>query len=294
MNKKRNLSLNPGSQAYKIAIILLGNCIYALAVAYFILPVDLITGGTTGIAIFVRHYTGLPVSSFVSIFNILMFFIGAFVLGKAFALTTLISTFFYPIFLNIMERLVEHTGILTSDPMLCTIFAGLLIGAGIALVIQAGASTGGMDIPPLILHKMTGISVAVWLYAFDVLILLLQIIFSDREKILYGILLVCIYSVILEKFLLLGKTKIQLKIVSEKYQEINAAILNHFDRGTTLFEVEGGYTRKEMFAILTVINQRELFQMNEMVKEIDPNAFLIIGQVKEVRGRGFTSKKIYK
>lgn len=294
MNKKRNLSLHPGSKAHKIAIILLGNCIYALAVAYFILPVDLITGGTTGIAIFVRHYTGLPVSSFVSIFNIFMFLIGAFMLGKAFALTTLISTFFYPIFLNIMERLVEQTGILTSDPMLCTIFAGLLIGAGIALVIQAGASTGGMDIPPLIFHKMTGVSVAVWLYAFDVLILLLQIIFSDREKILYGILLVCIYSVILEKFLLLGKTKIQLKIVSEKYQEINAAILNHFDRGTTLFEIEGGYTRKEMFAILTVINQRELFQMNEMVKEIDPHAFLIIGQVKEVRGRGFTSKKIYK
>lgn len=277
----------------QIGIILLGNCIYALAVAYFILPVDLISGGTVGIGIFLRHFTGLSISAFVSVFNIIMFLAGALVLGKQFALTTLISTFSYPVFLSLLENMAQKTGILTTDPMLCTIFAGVLIGAGIALVIQAGASTGGMDIPPLIIHKFTGISVAILLYVFDCIILLLQMVFSDREKILYGILLVCIYSVILEKFLVLGKSQVQIKIISPRYKEINQLILTDFDRGTTLFEVEGGYTRDEMFAILTVVNQRELFQIHEKIQKIDPNAFIIIGQVREVGGRGFTVPKKY-
>lgn len=277
----------------KLAIILLGNCMYAFAVAFFILPVGLITGGTTGIAIFVHHYTGLSVSLFVSVFNLAMFLLGAAVLGRKFALTTLISTFCYPALLSLMESLAEYTGPLSEDPMLCTVFAGLLVGAGIALVIQEGASTGGMDIPPLVINRKTGISVAVLLYGFDVLILLLQITFSDREQVLYGILLVCIYSFILEKFLVFGKSKIQLKIISEKFQEINDAILYKLDRGTTLFEIEGGHSRKEMYAVLTVVNQRELFRVNEIAKEIDPDAFIIVGQVKEVRGRGFTAGKKY-
>lgn len=277
----------------KTAVILLGNCIYALAVAYFILPVGLITGGTTGIAIFVQHYTGLEVSLFVSVFNLAMFLLGAWLLGRQFALTTLLSTFTYPVFLHLMERLADYTGPLSSDPMLCTIFAGLLIGAGIALVIQEGASTGGMDIPPLVIHRKTGISVAFLLYAFDVLILLMQMTFSDREQVLYGILLVCIYSFALEEFLLLGKSRVQIKIISEKYQEINEAILHQLDRGTTLFEIEGGYKRKEMYAVLTVVNRRELFRVNDLAKQIDPEAFIIIGQVKEVRGRGFTAGKKY-
>ena len=277
----------------KTAVILLGNCIYALAVAYFILPVGLITGGTTGIAIFVQHYTGFEVSLFVSVFNLVMFLLGAWLLGRQFALTTLLSTFTYPVFLHLMERLADYTGPLSSDPMLCTIFAGLLIGAGIALVIQEGASTGGMDIPPLVIHRKTGISVAFLLYAFDVLILLMQMTFSDREQVLYGILLVCIYSFALEEFLLLGKSRVQIKIISEKYQEINEAILHQLDRGTTLFEIEGGYKRKEMYAVLTVVNRRELFRVNDLAKQIDPEAFIIIGQVKEVRGRGFTAGKKY-
>lgn len=280
-------------KVYNLGIILLGNLLYSLAVAFFILPVGLITGGTTGIAIFVQHYTGLAISTFVTVFNIAMFVLGAVVLGKKFAMTTLVSTFVYPLFLKIGEIVSEKVGVLTTDPMLCTVFAGLLIGAGIGLVIQAGASTGGMDIPPLVINKKTGLSVAGMLYGFDVLILLLQMSISDRQQVLYGILLVCIYSYTLEKLLVAGKSKVQIKIISEKYQEINHRIAKEFDRGTTLYEIEGGYTRKEMYAILTVVNQRELFAINEMVQEVDPDAFIVIGQVKEVRGRGFTKGKKY-
>lgn len=277
----------------KLAFILAGNAIYAFAIAYFILPIGLITGGTTGIAICVEHYTGLEISTFVVIFNLLMFLLGAMVLGKKFAMTTVVSSIVYPFFLRFWQYMVFVTGTLTEDFILCTVFAGLLIGLGIGIVIREGASTGGMDIPPLVINKKTGLPVAVVLNVCDVCILLMQIVFSNRTQVMYGILLVCIYTYMLDKVLVAGKSKIQIKIISEKYLEINQKILEEIDRGTTLFEVEGGFTRKETYAVLTVVNQRELFHVNELVHEIDPNAFIIIGQVKEVRGKGFTIGKEY-
>ena len=281
------------SKPSRIAAILLGNLIYAAGVAYFILPAGLITGGTTGIAIFVQHYAGLPVSAFVSVFNIVMFVIGAVILGRSFALSTLLSTFAYPAFLATLERLASYTGPFSVDPMLCAIFGGVMIGASIALVVQNGASTGGMDIPPLVIQKYTGIPVSGTLCAFDVVILLLQFTFTDREQILYGILLVALYSVVLDRLLLSGKSKIGVKIISKQYEAINHTILHQFDRGTTLLEVQGGYSRRDMYAIMAVVNQRELFKITEMVRELDPDAFIVITQVNEVRGRGFTHSKKY-
>jgi len=275
-------------------MILLGNAIYSFAIVYFVLPVGLITGGTTGIALSIRHYFGMDISMFVSIFNVLMFVLGALILGKKFAMTTLVSSFVYPVFLRLFQETYAYTGALSQDSMLCTVFAGLMIGFGIGIVIREGASTGGMDIPPLIINKKTGLSVAFLLNAFDIMILFLQMSFSNKEQILYGILMVLIYTYVLEKILVLGKSRVQIKIISEKYLEINNAIAQQLDRGTTLYEIEGGYTRKEMYAILTVVNQREVFQVNELVHEIDSDAFIIIGQVKEVRGRGFTKGKKYK
>ena len=100
---------------YNLSIILLGNFLYSMAVAFFILPVGLITGGTAGIAISVQHYTGLPVSGFVTIFNIAMFLLGAAVLGRKFAMTTLVSTFVYPFFLQIGEILVLCCGLYLQE-----------------------------------------------------------------------------------------------------------------------------------------------------------------------------------
>lgn len=277
----------------QLFIILLGNMLYAFAVAYFVLPVGLITGGTTGISIFINHHTGLEISVFVSIFNFIMFAIGAVILGKKFAMTTIISTFVYPFFLGLGQSLAKYTGVLTQDNMLCTVFAGLMIGLGIGMVIREGASTGGMDIPPLVINKKTGISVAFLLNAFDIMILFLQASFSGSEQILYGILLVCIYTVVLEKILVFGKSKVQIKIISAEYEIINEQIAKVLDRGTTLYKIEGGHTRREMYAVLTVVSQRELFQINELVQKLDPDAFIIIGQVNEVRGRGFTKGKKY-
>ena len=278
---------------FQLLAIIIGNSIYTLGVTMFILPNDLITGGTTGLALSINHLTHIPISSFVLFFNVSMFLLGLWVLGKKFALTTLISTFYYPLALEFFQRF-PFLSDMTNDLLLATIYAGLMIGVGIGMVIRCGASTGGMDIPPLVLNKKFGIPISISLYVFDCVVLLSQMIYKDKERVLYGILLVVIYSFVLDKVLLLGDSKFQVKIISKKHEEITTAIINQLDRGVTLLRAETGYKHKDTMVVLTVINNREHSRLNELVQEIDPKAFLIVEQIREVKGRGFTLDKHYK
>ena len=272
--------------------ILVGNTIYALAVAMFILPNDLITGGTTGIALFLNTTLNIPVTLFVSIFNICMFLLGWKILGKKFALTTLISSFYYPFILGILENIFKNE-IMSNDTLLCVIFAGIMIGVAIGLVIRCGASTGGMDIPPLILNKKLGIPISISMYSFDFFILLGQMLIRKREMVFYGILLVLIYTIVLDKVLVIGKSQIQVKIISSKFEQINNMIINKLDRGSTLIHVETGFMHNKYPIVLTVVNNRELTLLNNYVYQIDSDAFMIINKVNEVRGKGFSSEKKY-
>lgn len=274
----------------KLMWVFIGNTVYCLGIVAFVLPMDMITGGTTGLGLIANHYAGIPVEVFAAVFNIVMFLLAIWLLGIQFALTTLVSTFYFPFILGLFQR-VEALQHLTTDPLLSTVFAGLLIGIGIGVVIKAGASTGGVDIPPLILNKKLGLPVSVGLYVCDFAILIGQMVFRDREKILYGILLVIIYTTVMDKVLLNGKSQMQVKIISDCYEEINTAIQQKLDRGSTFFKSESGYLRKDSMTIMTVVSNRELPKLNQMVLDIDPKAFMIITQVNEVMGRGFTLHK---
>ncbi len=276
-----------------IAMILIGNTLYALGVVLFILPNGLITGGTTGLGLFLEHSLGIPLSAFVAVFNVAMFLLGAGVLGGRFALTTALSTFYYPLAFHVLSVVLGDVS-LTADPMLATLCAGLLIGAGMGLVIHAGASTGGMDIPPLVLNRLLGLPVSIGLYAFDFVILILQMFFSNAEQILYGCILVLIYTVVLDRMLVIGKSQLEVKIVSPCHEQINRVIRERLDRGVTLLHSQGGFSEDESMVVLTVLSRRELVTLNHLVADIDPDAFLIISQVNEVRGRGFTLDKKYR
>lgn len=273
-----------------ILLILIGNTTYGLGIILFVLPIGLITGGTTGLGLFFQHSIGLPLNLFIAVFNISMFLLGAWILGKKFAITTIVSTFYYPLAFQVMTTLVGDT-VLTMDPMLSTVCAGIMIGAGIGLVIRAGASTGGMDIPPLIFNKLFGLPVSVGLYVFDFLILILQMFFSNTEQVLYGIMMIFIYTFVLDRMLVIGNSRVEVKIVSPQYEEINHRIQTDLDRGVTLLDVEGGHLRQESHMILSVLSNRELVALKKLVTDIDPTAFMIISQVKEVRGVGFTLEK---
>lgn len=273
--------------------VIAGNFLYALTVKLFLLPSGLVTGGTTGIALTIQHFFGVSVTQFVLAFNVLMLIAGYLILGRQFAATTLASTFLYPFALEIFDRVFGNY-IITDDLLLCTIFSGLGIGIALGIVIRSGASTGGMDIPPLILHKTFRIPVSGSMYAFDVLILLGQALFRPAENILYGIVLVMIYTIVLDKLLLIGTTRTELKIVSQKSDEIRNAILEQIDRGVTLLDGESGYFRDKTQVILSVISKRELPKVEKLVRSIDPESFMVVSRVNEVSGRGFSMKKKYR
>ena len=274
-----------------LLIILLGNALYALDVVLFLLPSGMITGGTTGLALFFFHQFGLPVSVFVWGFNLLTFLLGAWVLGRSFALTTLVSSIAYPTFLGLFQRLPLSPPI-ADDLLLSAIFCGLLIGVSIGLILQAGASSGGMDIPPLILQHKLGMVFS--RIVVTGVLLLLQAFFTDVRQVFYGILMVLVYTLTLDKVLLTGLSRTQVKIVSASYREICDAIIRQIDRGCTLIRSESGFCHDEGFMVLTVISNRELPRLNRLVLSIDPGAFMVISRVSEVKGRGFSLSRDYR
>ena len=275
-----------------VTAVVCGNFLYALAVKLFLIPADLVTGGTTGIALVMNHLWGIPVSRFVLIFNVTMLIVGWLILGRGFAVTTLASTFLYPASLEICDFLFGEL-VLTKDLLLCTVFSGAGIGLALGIVIRAGASTGGMDIPPLVFQKLFRIPVSVSMYCFDFCILLPQITFRPVENVLYGIILILIYTIVLDKMLLIGSNRTELKIISQKSREICDAILRQVDRGVTLLDGEGGYLHKDTQLVFSVISNRELIKVDKIVHQIDPACFMVVNRVSEVRDRGFSIAKQY-
>lgn len=274
------------------ASILLGNALYSLAVALFLEPAGLITGGATGIALAIGRLTGLPVSGLLLFINLAMLVWGWAVLGRAFALNTLASSVLSPAFLGLFEGLLAGR-VLTEDIFLCTVFSGLGIGVALGLVIRSGASTGGLDIPPLVLNKWFKLPVSATMLAFDIVVLLMQAVFSPVQQVLYGVVMVLIHTIVMDKMLMLGASRTEVKIISSQSDAICAAILAQLDRGVTILHGEGGYTHEPSAVLLSIVSNRELPRLEKLAHNIDPTCFLIVSHVTEVSGRGFSLDKDY-
>lgn len=278
------------NRLFSLMLVLTGNIIYALTIKLFLLPANLISCGTTGIALVVEHLTKIPMSLFILIFNIVMLLVGWAVLGRQFAMTTILSSLFYPIALEVLNRLLGDVQI-TENILLNVLFSGMGLGLSLGMVIRGGASTGGMDIPPLILNKLFHIPVSAVLWVFDLCIMLAQMAFHPLEDLLYGGLLLIVISVTLNKVMLLGTSRTEVKIVSEKALEIRDMILSQVDRGCTLLHGEGGYLKQQTEVIMSIVSNHELPKIEKLARNIDPACFIIVSRVTEVWGRGFSYDK---
>lgn len=271
--------------------VLVGNAILAFTVAAFIVPHGVIMGGATGIGLTIAHYVPVDLSIIIFIVNSILFVLGAAVLGKKFAVATIASTFIYPTFLSIVQKIPGIDG-LTDNLMLATLYAGALLGVGIGLIVRVGSSTGGTDIVALVLNKWFHIPVAGLLYVIDFFVLGGQVFFSDTEQIMYGVLMLVLETAILNKVMLLGQSQIQLFIISEEYEHIREKMLKELDAGVTMVHVETGYGQENQKGVLCIIPNRKLYSVKELVQSIDPKAFITITQINEVRGRGFSMERV--
>ncbi len=278
------------SRIFPLLLVLVGNILYALTIKFFVLPANLMSCGTTGLALIANHLLNIPVSVFIFCFNVVMLALGWIILGRQFAMTTVFSSLFYPLALELLNRTFGDVRI-TENMMLNVIFAAICLAVSLGLVLRGGASTGGMDIPPLILKKYFHIPVSASLWVFDFCILIAQTAFHPTEDLLYGILLIIIISIALNKVLLFGTSRTEVKIVSKESDRIREAILSRVDRGVTLLQGQGGYRQEDTQVILSVVSNYEVPKIQQLARQIDPDCFIIITSVTEVWGRGFSYGK---
>ncbi len=292
MGKLQDIILNDGMgrKITALAEIVLGNILYALAVQLFLIPAGLVTSGATGISIVLHEVTGIPVAPMLLALNVALLILGWIFLGSAFALSTLLSTFIAPAGLAVWSRILGDYRI-SENLLLCAIFSGLGIGLSLGVVLRAGSSTGGTDIPPLILKKYFGVPLSVSFYILDFLVIVTQGVVYSPEKILYGIIVVLISTMAMDRMLFLGTTRTEVKIISDRSDEIRQAILSELERGVTLLDGQTGYTNRRTQIVLSVVYNRELPRLERLIHEIDSESFMIISRISEVHGRGFTPGK---
>ncbi len=275
-----------GKNVLELGQMIVGNAICAFSVACFALPYNMVVSGVSGIARIVKAGTGVEVAVTVAVLNIAFFIAGALVLGKKFAASTAVGTFAFPFFLGIFQNLemLQH---LVDDPMLAAVCAGVLDGVGLGLVIRIGGSTGGIDIPSIILNKKLGWKTGTVMSAIDIIIFLIQIPVTDTNGIILGILYALIYSVVMNRIILMSQGGVQILIWSSRIDEINERLLQ-IGFGTTLFRARGGYLREDKEVICCAASNRTFNQVKRAALSIDSQAFITVTEMNEVSGNGFT------
>lgn len=271
-----------------ILLILIGNTLLAFGVCAFVLPNGIMLGGSTGIALAIQHLIpSMRLSVISAAINVTLFLLGYIFLGKKFAATSLMSTILYPIILAIFEML-PLGDLFQEGIVLSALACAVVFGLGIGLVVRAGGSTGGMDIPPIILQKYKGIPVGTSMLFFDTVVVLLQVLLGGIDGILCSLLVIVVMSATINKALVSGEKKVQVMIFSPAYEEIRKALLEQVVVGVTLLNVETGYDGLDQKAVLSVVYARKYPEIRETALAIDPKAFIVTSDVTNVNGKGYT------
>lgn len=266
----------------------LGNILLAFAICAFVVPNDFMLGGSNGIALAIQEFLPIRLSILNAVINGGLFLLGWVCMGKAFAATSLLSTIIYPIIMAVFESLPIGTLFAHEDPLLCAIFCGLIAGLGIGIVVREGGSTGGMDIPPCILQKYKGIPVGTSIMVFDTAIVLAQVLFQGLDGLLHSVLIILLISMTVNRTVITGESKVQIIIISPAYQQIRQEILGDQDCGATMLDIETGYEGLQQQAVFSIVYAKKYPAIRDAVLKIDPKAFIVTTDVKNVNGRGYT------
>ncbi len=287
-----------------ISLIVIGTLILSFGTSLFLLPYDLVTGGVSGYAIALSQFIPPEIISVELIITILtwsMFFLGLIVLGKSFAMKTLISTVVYPIgvaifsnitspdflggFLNLESSKYSGVGI-----FLAAIFSGVLVGLGCALSFLGGGSTGGVDVIALILcriFKKLRSSVVIFMVDATAVIFGMFAI-RDFTVSLLGIVSAFTAAIVIDKVFIGGSKAFVAHIITSKHEEINKQIIEKLDRTTTVLDVTGGYSGESKKMLMVSFSMREYSDLMSIITRTDREAFLTVNQAHEINGEGWT------
>lgn len=275
----------------RLVIILAGNLLVAFATVFFILPGNILGGGVTTVAILINALTGISRVTLIFLLNISLFVLGAICLGARFAASTILSTFLYPLLVSLLSML-DTAPFRQVDPLLCAFYAGLIAGAGLGLVFRVNASTGGMDIPALLMHKYLHMPTSTSVMIVDGITILCGLAIFGVNAILTGLICVMASSQAINFISTYGGESAQnLMIISENWEKIESELLERFERGVTILDGQGAWSAQKRPVLMCCVPKRDYGSILAAISAIDPEAFIIATSVHEVRGLGFTFER---
>jgi uncharacterized membrane-anchored protein YitT (DUF2179 family) len=272
-------------------IISLGLLINALGWTLFILPAEITGGGITGVSAVVFYAAKIPMGLTFFAINIVLIIIAIRILGATFGLKTLFSIGILTLFFTLFQKLFNKP--IVNDDFLSAVLGGMLGGIGVGIVFSRGGSTGGTDIIALIINKYRNISPGRIIMYCDVIIIASSyLVFFSPEKLVYGYVTMWVVSFTIDSFLNGANRSAQLFIFSQKYDAIADFIMEESSRGVTVIDGKGWYTKENIKIVMTVVRKRETSLIFRKIKEIDPDAFISMGSVMGVYGKGFDQLKM--
>lgn len=267
----------------------LGVLLTALGLDMFLIPNKIAAGGVSGIATILYYVINVPVGAAMLALNVPLFAMGIYRLGLRFGFRSLYGT----IALSIaVDALAPFLPVPTRDILLASLFGGVLVGLGLGLVFRHRGTTGGTDLAAAILRTYTGVNIGQLLFLVDATVVIAAgFTFGSAELAMYALITVFITSwlidIVQEGF---SYTK-AFFIISERPAEISAAIVKGLNRGATAWPARGVYTGAEKEVLLSVVNRSEVTRLKDIIYEVDPRAFVVLADVREVLGEGFKEYK---
>jgi len=272
-------------------LIILGGFVQALALRTFLIPSQLVGGGISGIAQLLHYLWRTPVGLITMLANIPLFVIGwRFLGGPRFALRTILSVVSFTVFTDILIALTGQAPI-TDDILLNSLYGGILLGIGLGLVYLGRGTSGGTDILTRILNQRLGMSVSLAYMITDSFAVLLAGFFFGWDKSLYGLIMIYLSGVAADMVSQGTNVIREAMIITDETGKVVSAITEELGRGTTIINAKGGYTMKDRPIIFCVVSAGEVIRLKTIVRDADPDAFMVVGHANEALGEGFKPLK---
>jgi len=269
--------------------IVLGCAIMGLSYSMFLIPHHFVPGGVSGLAIIINYFIKLPVGAMIIVLNIPIFIFGLRTMGKKYVLKSLAGMLISSVMIDAFNQVLRIPSA-TDNKILASIYGGILLGIGLGIVFRGHASTGGSDIVGMVVSKYTGISIGFGIMITDFIIISASgFAFRQLEAPLYGYIVLFISTKVIDMILEGWNYSKLVIITSNRTVEIEKFIMNTLERSGTALKSRSLYLNREGEIILTVIHRKQLAELRDFIKEIDPQAFVIINDTYDILGKGFKS-----
>lgn len=266
------------------AQIALGCLIGAAAYPLFMTPNNIAPGGLTGVAMILNFLLGLPVGVTSLALNVPLFLIGYRTMGRVFAFRSLIATVLFSVLIDILPLQP-----MTMDPLLATLYGGILLGVGLGLILRGGATTGGTDMVARMVHRrIPAITTGAFLFAIDFMVVAAAGLLIGTSEALYALINIFLSAKMIDIVMVGFSGNKACLVISPAWKRIRDRIMTEMDRGVTQLTAQGGYTGESRPTLLCVISRMEITAIKRIIREEDENAFVIVVEANEAIGDGFS------